>query len=218
MSGKDLTAAEKAFLVLLMAENREVSNAELSERYGISLTGKVREALNSQKLVVSRKVGRGLAHELTDQGWARCKEELTATYVKGTGPAFPALHALLGALHRYLAGTQHSLPDLFVPSGQPSNASAKQKAKPKDPDTRVIEAYHQTATEPNAWVKLADLRSALGRSVKRAEVDAALKRLAVARQIILIPEENQKTLRARDREAALVFGDESNHLMCIETA
>lgn len=224
MAGKDLTAAEKAFLVLLMAENREVSNAELDARYGISLTGAVRKTLNDQKLVESNKVGRGLVHVLTDQGWARCKEELIAPYVKGTGPAFPALHALLGAVHRYLEDSQRSLPDLFIPSErvaepeprpQPVPEKRVAKAKP-DLTTRVIAAYEKKAAGTNGWVKLADLRVALSRTAKRPEIDAELTSLADAKRIILIPEENQKTLTRRDRDAALHYGGEPNHLIRIE--
>ncbi|HZM84266.1 MAG TPA: hypothetical protein VFC19_51765 [Candidatus Limnocylindrales bacterium] len=227
MAGKDLTAAEKAFLILLMAENREVYNTELTERYGISLTGTARETLKDQKLVTSRKVGRGYAHELTDQGWAQCKEELTAAYVKGTGPGFPALHALLGALHRYLAGSGQTLADLFVPSERPpkpekpapaKRTPAKRTTKPKpDLATRVVEAYHRAAPRPNAWVKLADVRAALRSSkAKKADITDALLKLALARQIILIPEENQKTLTRRDHDAAVPVGGEPNHLMRIE--
>lgn len=225
MTGKDLTAAEKAFLVLLMAENREVSNAELTARYGISLTGAARKTLNDQKLVTSTKVGQGFVHELTDQGWARCKEELTAPYVKGTGPAVPALHALLGAMHRYLADSKLSLADLFIPSEavalpEPEpRAPAKRAAKPAvDLETRVVEAYRKKAAQTNGWVKLADLRVALSRSAKRPEIDQALERLADSRRIILIPEENQKTLTRRDRDAALPYGGEANHLIRIEAS
>ncbi len=226
MAGKDLTAAEKAFLVLLMAENREVSNAELNARYDITLTGTARKTLNDQKLVESTKVGRGLVHVLTDQGWARCKEELVAPYVKGTGPAFPALHALLGAVDRYLKDSQRSLPDLFIPSeriaeletpAQPT--PTKRAAKPKpDLSTRVVAAYEKKAAGTNGWVKIADLRVALSRAAKRPEIDAALIGLADAKRIILIPEENQQTLTRRDRDAALLYGGEPNHLIRIEAS
>jgi hypothetical protein len=291
MAANDLTASEKAFLILLMAENREVSNVELAERYGISLTGKERKALNDQKLVTSRKAGRGLAHELTDQGWARCKEELTAPYVKGTGPGYPALHALLGALHRYLETSGQSLPELFepgrsnatplpfdttsakpaavkpaatkttaanpnrakvtaakVPAGEVSVAAAsavkatgvrptaattakaapgkRGSAKPvqapqalstpvpaprRDLESQLIAAYHRKAARANQWVALADIRDELKDSATRDEVDETLRRLSAQRRIMLQPEVNQKTLKARDREAALQFGGEAVH-------
>ena len=86
-----LTATQSAFLALLVAEAREVSNTELKAKYGISITGKDSAALVDSKLAMSRPATRGLAHELTDDGWAEVKRMMTAAYVKqqGATPASP---------------------------------------------------------------------------------------------------------------------------------
>ncbi|MDI1462982.1 hypothetical protein QEZ54_18555 [Catellatospora sp. KI3] len=225
MAGKTLKPSQKAFLTLLMAEAREVTNSELTERYGISLTGEDSRALVEAKLATRRKVGRGLAHELTDEGWARCREELTAEYVKGTGPAVPALHALFGALDRYVKRSELSLPELFTASPAPVEAPKPEKAaaKPRaggkkvDVEQRIRTAYAKLATAPQGWVSLADLRAALA-DVDRGAVDQALMTMAVHRDVVLVPEENQKNMSAEDRAAAIHIGGEDKHLLSIEAA
>ncbi|MBV1850156.1 hypothetical protein [Catellatospora tritici] len=224
MAGKTLKPSQKAFLTLLMAEAREVTNSELTERYGISLTGEDSRTLVDEKLVTRRKVGRGLAHELTDQGWARCKDELTAEYVKGTGPAVPAMHALLGALDRYVKRAELGLPDLFTASPapvevpRPAKAAAKPRAATKvDVEQRIRTAYAKLAPAPQGWVSLTDLRGALS-DLDRGVVDQALMTMAVHRAVVLVPEENQKNMSAEDRAAAIHIGGEDKHLLSIEAA
>jgi hypothetical protein len=78
MSEKRLGIKERAALLALMAAAREVSNGELQEVTGFSLTGEARRKLNEMKLVESNKSGRSFAHALTDDGWAWCAKELSA--------------------------------------------------------------------------------------------------------------------------------------------
>jgi chromosome segregation and condensation protein ScpB len=68
-----LTLRERATLLALMAEARELTNAELREIAGFTLDGRPRRRLNEQKLVTSRKLGRSFTHELTDDGWSVVK-------------------------------------------------------------------------------------------------------------------------------------------------
>ncbi|GHJ48789.1 hypothetical protein Cs7R123_61310 [Catellatospora sp. TT07R-123] len=223
MAGTTLKPSQKAFLMLLMAEAREVSNSELTARYGISLTGEDSRALVEAKLAVRRKVGRGLAHELTDDGWAECKRELTAEYVKGTGPAVPALHALLGAVERYLSRAELSLGEVFTASDAPVEAPkpvrvAKPRVvKPAEVEKRIGTAYRRLAATPQGWVSLTDLRAALS-GIDRGAVDQALMTMAVHRAVVLVPEENQKNLSDADRAAAIHIGGEDKHLLSIEAA
>src|SRR5262245_21912278 len=118
MADKALTPSEKAYLMLLMAEAREVSNTEMTARYGVSITGADRKGLLEQKLGTSRTLGRGFAHELTDLGWARCREEMASEYVvtRNVGPANPALHAVLAAVYRHMVKNDLSLADFFAPT------------------------------------------------------------------------------------------------------
>ena len=127
-----LKPSEKACLLLLMSEAREVSNTELRERYdGFSIQGADSRALVENGFATKRKGAKGaLVHELTDEGWAQCKRELDAEFVKGAGPAYPALHALLGAVDRYLRRAELSLPDLFTASTPPPAPQPVAKIKP----------------------------------------------------------------------------------------
>ncbi|MEV6861372.1 hypothetical protein AB0M44_10255 [Streptosporangium subroseum] len=115
MSDKKLSVPELSALVVLMVEADEVSNPELKERYGLTLTGNERIHLNDLKLVDSRKVKRGAyAHVLTDLGWARMTEELHA----GTVPVLPGsagamARALLIGLQGFMKRTDHRLADIF---------------------------------------------------------------------------------------------------------
>jgi hypothetical protein len=82
-------------------------------------------------------------------------------------------------------------------------------------EQRIRAAYRKLATEPAGWVSLADLRDQLA-DIPRAELDTALKWMAVQPGVRLIPVANQKSLSTRDREAALRFGGEDNHAFAIE--
>ena len=73
-----LSGRERAVLFALLAEARQVSNAELHALIGIRLEGKVRRKLNELKLVESEKHGRAFVHELSDAGWRWCADELSA--------------------------------------------------------------------------------------------------------------------------------------------
>ncbi|WP_342801447.1 hypothetical protein [Nocardia sp. No.11] len=78
MTDDRLTATQRFVLLVLMAEARELTNAELSAVAGIKLDGKPRQQLNDLGLVDSTRVGRAYVHELTDRGAVWCAQELTA--------------------------------------------------------------------------------------------------------------------------------------------
>jgi hypothetical protein len=102
--------------------------------------------------------------------------------------------------------------------GTPAFASGQTAGRVPQVDTveqRIRAAYASLATEPAGWVSLADLRERLA-DIPRAEVDTALKWMAVQPGVRLIPVANQKSLSMRDREAALRFGGEENHAFAIE--
>jgi hypothetical protein len=64
-------------------------------------------------------------------------------------------------------------------------------------------------------VDLVRLRAELT-DVSKHELDAALTRMYRIPGVSLIPEENQKTLTAQDRAAAVAIGDQDKHLIAIE--
>jgi hypothetical protein len=222
MAEAPLTAAQNAYLFLLMAEAREVSNSELKQRYGVSITGSDSAALVDNKLATVRPDGRSLAHELTDEGWAEAKKIMATDYVKRTGasPASAALHAVLVAVYRYMQRTQSSAAEIFAATTPPRSPAPTTKAgsrKPKagekiDVSARIRNAYKRLHRDPIMWVGLAELRADLS-YISRPDIDRALIQLLEKRKIRLIPEENQKTITPADREAAIVVSGEPKHLI-----
>jgi hypothetical protein len=241
MSDKKLSVPELSALVVLMVEADEVSNPELKERYGLTLTGNERIHLNDLKLVDSRKVKRGAyAHVLTDLGWARMTEELHA----GTVPLLPGsagamARALLIGLQRFMKRTDHRLADIFqphdnsdagaspVPATEPGvdievstpaevAASPTSAATPMpDIEARIRTAYTELAREPGTWVSLTKIRPLLG-DATRAEVDDVLTLMNRMAGVNIVPESNQKTLTQQDRDAAVTIGDQAKHFLSIE--
>ncbi|WP_322770659.1 hypothetical protein [Frankia sp. Cr1] len=238
MPSETLTPSEVAILLALMAEATEVSNPELKNAYGLRLDGASRRKLNDLKLVASRRAGSPFIHELTESGWARCREELSAPRPARGGPAAGALYAVLAGINRYLEQEDLVPADVFRPRSEPppetgsalpkaeaaiptaSTAGFDGSAGPAGPagpdlDIRIRDAYRQLAERPGSWVSLTRLRSLLG-DAEHDDVDTVLRRMDRSPRVNLIPEENQKTLTSEDRAAAVKIGGQDNHLLAIE--
>ncbi|WP_157530399.1 hypothetical protein [Microtetraspora niveoalba] len=86
---------------------------------------------------------------------------------------------------------------------------------PADTEMAIRAAYAKLAGKPGDWVRLTELRPLLG-DVSRSEVDATLKRMSSTPGVTFSPESNQKALTAADREAAVIIGNQSKHLLQIE--
>lgn len=204
-----LTPTETAALVVLMAEARMVGNAELRALANVELTGPSRAKLVDQLgLVTQGRVGRGYAFALSPKG-RETVLRLLADLPKPQGASAGALQHLLGALYR-----------VGVSAGDFGGEPASMSTAPVtlgDPESQVRAAYAGLATHPGAWVALADLRAALP-SLSRSDVDTALRSMARSTGVQLIPVANLKSLRPRDREAALHLGGEDNHVLAIEAA
>ncbi|MER6824491.1 hypothetical protein ABT352_00680 [Streptosporangium sp. NPDC000563] len=121
MPDKALSLPEIAALLVLMIEAREISNPELKERHGLTLTGEARRNLNDLKLVESRKEGRSFAHVLTNAGWAALATELRAGVVlpERSGSAGVALRAVLFGLQSFMERSDCSLTDIFGGNSAP---------------------------------------------------------------------------------------------------
>ncbi|WP_440898857.1 hypothetical protein [Actinosynnema sp.] len=193
-----LTPHERAVLLVLMAEARELTNPQLREVAGFTLDGAARRRLNGLGLVTSAKVGRGFAHELTDRGAVRCAEELTAPRQPRSGSAGGALAAVLAGLKRHLDATGGTVAEVFRP----------------DPVALVLAAHDAASGGRGGSVPLADLRERL-LGVPRADVDRALGELALREDVRLWGEADQKSLTDRDREAAIVLGGTARHLLVV---
>ncbi|HUN30770.1 MAG TPA: hypothetical protein VMU95_02020 [Trebonia sp.] len=212
MSSGNLSVKERAILFALLGEAREISNPELEERWGFTLTGKERRTLNELKLVDSRRSGRTYAHELSDAGWRWCALELAAGPAGlGRNPASMerALYAVLSGLGRHLDDTGQSLADVFrQPVSKPESPASD------DIETAIIGAYRGLSAEPGQFVKLRELRERLP-LILRVDLDSALERMYRARQVNLIPQENQQVLTDADRESALRVGGEFKHMLSV---
>lgn len=203
----ELTGTEQAVLLVLMAESRPVPNAEL-ERLGPKLDKRGRDRLNSLGLIESTR-SRPLTHELTDSGWALCRELFgAATPARSTGQG-RALYTLLRALGAHFERAELAPADVFLPATVSEQAAST-------PDTVLRAAYHRLSTAPGSWVGLARLRDEVP-YLSREAVDAALVELYREPGVSLIPEENQKVLTEADRAAAVEIGNQNKHLIAIES-
>lgn len=214
-----LAPIQVSALVVLMAEARELSNTEMAELVGFSLTGADRTELVDLKLIESRKVGRSFAHQLSDDGWRTCKNlsDVGGPITKST--LGRALNVLLVNLERSLERINMSHADFFT-DGQITARTSMDHDRIEQFSAEVLESrirstYADLAKEPGGWVGLADLRPALG-AVDRADVDAALHALSRVPGVRLHPVANFKSLTSADREAALRIGDEDLHALAIE--
>ena len=212
-----LSLTQMAVLSALMVEARELSNAELTELTGHGLTGDDRKTLVSGGLVQERRVGRSYAFELSPEGWSTGLDVL-AEQARGKGAAATTVRMLLHGLSRALTARGVDARTFF--GSEPAAAGGATTATVVVPDVDTVEeriraANTTLATEPPGWVSLADLRDTLA-DIQRAELDTALKWMAVQPGVRLIPVANLKSLSTREHEAALRFGGEENHAFAIE--
>lgn len=199
MSDDQLTLNERCVLLVLMAEARELTNAELYTIAGLRLDGRNRRRLNDLELVTSTLVRRAYVHELTDHGALWCGAELSAERPQRSGSAGGALYSVLAGLGRHLDDTGRTLAEIFRP----------------DVAGRVEAAYAELTRGCGTALRLTDLRDRLS-EMPRAEIDDALQELARRADVHIRAESDQKTLTDRDREAALVLGGTPRHLLMIE--
>lgn len=211
MTSDDLGIPERAVLLTLMAEARPVSNPELKALIGTDLTGQSRRKLNEAKLVSSEKEGRTYVHELTEQGWRWCAQELASRYRPKGSTIGRAGYLVLAALHRYLERSDLKPADIFGAGGAPV------PAPDVDLENRILAGYRKLAKDPRDWVSLSDLRPLLG-DAPRAAVDEALRGLSRSRRANLVPQANQKVLSPADRAAAVRIGTDDCHLISVEDA
>lgn len=221
MTDSTLTFNQRGFLLLLMVEAREMSNPELNEQYRITLTGNDRRKLNDLKLVDSWKQGRAFVHVLTDRGWRFCADELDMREVPAPAGArvlAAGTAGLLSIVHRHLRRNNMSLAEFCAPDDAPNTTSHNDQTPDgtnnSTVDDQVNKAYASLASEPGAWVKLADLRSLLG-GLSRSDVDNALIAMNRRSGVNIVPESNQKTLSDADRVAAVRIGEQDKHLLSI---
>jgi hypothetical protein len=210
---EELTSTEQAVLLVLMAEARPVRNPELAT-LGPKLDKPTRDRLIRVGLIETTQGGRAMVHELTDKGWRTCAKLFGADTPARSTPQGKALYTLLRGMRRYFDRADLAPGDIFLPldDGPPAG----------DPDplgddieAKIHAAYVRLSARAGGWVDLVRLRAELT-DVSKHELDAALTRMYRIPGVSLIPEENQKTLTAQDRAAAVAIGDQDKHLIAIE--
>ncbi len=198
---------ERAVMIALMALNRETLNTELKSRYRLELKKPVRDKLNREGLVQSRRLpGKGFAHELTDAGWAWVVAQLDEQPPPHARSAGGALYALLNGLKVALDARGMVIQDLFAPAAPEPAASLRD---------RIRQAYRNLSSRPWDWVELRDLRVQLG-DWSRREVDLELTRMFREKDVNLTLHEDRGRLTQADRDAALRLGVDDMHLISME--
>lgn len=194
-----MSPRELAVLLTLLAEARELTNAELLAVAGVTLDGKPRLRLNALGLVESVKVGRALVHELTERGVEWCAAEFARPRPEKSGSYGGALYAVLAGLHRHLEASEQVLTDVFVP----------------DVAGQVLRKYAEiTKGEPDQ-VRLSELRIRLPH-IPPADLSEAVMRLADRDGVHVRAEADRKTLTDDDHAAAVVLGGTARHLLTVE--
>jgi hypothetical protein len=192
---------ERAALIVLMLQDREVPNVELDRDLKVRLGKPGRERLNELGLLKSWKDKNRLVHRITDEGITWCMEDLTSDESPPrSGPLQRAHFAVLKVMIRYHR-RRGTFADIFR-SGD-------------DLESVIRTAYLALAVKPQDWVRLAKLRPELN-GADKDEVDAVLLDMFKAGEVHLVPESNRKVLTEVDHAAAIRIGSEDKHLMAIE--
>ena len=183
----DLTPTDYAFLIILRAEGREISNTEMDARHKVRLTGPGFLKLNAAGYVDSDTKHRPYRHVITAQGRKVLEEPMT---VEEDGERLSYREKVLWAA---LVARPHTDPG------------------PVGIEERIRAAYDRLAGAPGAWVNLAELRPLLAGAPK-AEVDAALVALLDDPEVRLEPETHGRRVV---RDAAVDVGGEARHKLAI---
>jgi hypothetical protein len=206
-----LTPRDRLVLITLMIEGREVSNNDLHAVAGFRIEAPTRERLQKLDLITVRRPGRAYLCELSEEGWAWCRQEMKADAPARTDAGTRVLYRVMQSVTRHLERNGEAPSWVFQPSPVEAHAAAADLAG------RIRSVYHELAAVPGDWVRLLDLRGRLG-DVSRTDLDTELLRLLDADEINLAPEAEQRNLSAGDREAALAIGGKDKHLLVVRTS
>jgi DNA-binding PadR family transcriptional regulator len=194
---------ERAALLLLLVEGREIPNADMRNDYGIELTPTGRAKLNKAGLLVTRKEGRRLIHKITPTGEEWCEEALATVE---TPPRAGALARVGFEWLRAIAGyLRKSNIRLSVVLGKDGGSI----------ESLIRAAYSELSDEPQDWVRLAKLRPKLD-GANKDEVDKVLLAMTRTGLVHLAQSANRKALTDADHAAAIRIGSEEKHLVAIE--
>ncbi|HEX3786655.1 MAG TPA: hypothetical protein VHW44_02235 [Pseudonocardiaceae bacterium] len=194
---------ERAALIVLMRENREVPNRELANDHQIELRQPGRDKLNADGLIVTRKEKNQYLHKITAEGIAWCEQNLPSMEAPPrSGPLPRAMFELLRAMLSNLQQRGISLLDLISPT---------------DLESLIRSAYGELSVKPQDWVRLAGLRAKLN-GAEKDEVDQVLLAMSRTGLVHLAPDSDRRALTDADHTAAIRIGKEDKHLVAIEEA
>lgn len=190
-------SAERAALIVLALENREIPNTELVKDYRVDLRKSGREKLNKDGLIKTRQDKRRMIHKITEDGVAWFERELADVEAPPrSGPLARAVFKVVQLIIRY---GDVSLVDVLHSAALESLIRA---------------AYQELKKKPQDWVRLADLRPRLS-GADRNDVDRVLL-VMTTDGLTLAPDSDRRAVTDADRAAAIRIGSEDKHLVAIE--
>jgi len=187
---------------VLLLENREDPNPELTKQHKIKLVPGERLRLNKDGLLKTERENGRFVHRITDEGIEWCLMDL----VEGEAPTRwgPLARANAELLRRFVRYHRRlgTLIDV-IRSGDPTV------------EDLIREAYHDLSAGPLDWIRLARIRPRLDGAGK-GEVDEVLLKMIKTGTVHLAPDSNRKVLTDDDHAAAVRVGGEDKHLLAIE--
>ena len=204
----ELTAAEYAYLIILEAEGREISNNEMFELYEVRLKSPDYEKLNADGYVVSTTKPRPYRHVITDKGSKVLGEALTIDQGRaGEG-------AKRSAGERQLFWAAMVAQQKLLLAKRNGTSAVIKEPESTDLDSRIRAAYTKLAGAPGDYVDLTELRPLIA-DASKGEVDKALVRLLDSPDVRLEPEPFGHRIGAEERKAAVHIGGEDRHKLAI---
>ena len=205
----ELTSADYAYLIILHAAGREISNNEMNELYEVRLKSPDYERLNADGYVISATRPRPYRHVITEKGRKVLADPLTVDQ----GRAAEGAKRSAGERQLFWAAVvaQQKVIAQLLALGAGAAAVVKE---PADLDGRIRSAYGELAGTPGKWVSLTELRSMLG-DVSKSELDKALIRMVEAPDVRLEPEPFGHRIGVDERHAAVHIGGEDRHKLAI---
>jgi hypothetical protein len=197
----ELAPTDYAFLIILKAEGRELSNTEMDRLYRVRLKGEEYAKLNAAGYVSSDTTHRPYRHSITRAGLKILAGRLTVDEGQRRAPRELPLWAALVAQQNEIVRLQ-------------AGASTVAEKPVADLDDRIRTVYAELAGVPGAWVDLTALRPLLA-DVPKADLDRAFVRMLDAPDVRLEPEPFGHRVGAAERRAAVHVGGEDRHKLAI---
>ncbi|GAA0566484.1 hypothetical protein GCM10010172_57850 [Paractinoplanes ferrugineus] len=213
MTDEQRVPAEYAFLLILRAEGRNISNSEMDELYHVRLVSPNYEKLNADGLVFTDKEKKPYRHRITEKGLAALRRPLPAEAGPGEERGAGAKRARGETKQLYWAAAvaqQRYIQNLRIDR----DGAEPVDEEPVDLEGRVRETYAKLAGRAGAWVDLAALRPFF-REVPKDELDKVLVHMLDASEVELEPDPLRGRVGPAQQEAAVRVNGEDRHKLAI---